>query len=70
LNLINNNSEARMKRGMAILETNRIDEQRDGSFAVPSQTSTKIIYEVKLIESIWVCSCPDFEYRHVELVLN
>jgi transposase-like protein len=55
-----------MKRGMAILEYSRITEQEDGSFAVPSQTSTKIIYKVKLIERIWVCSCPDFEYRHVE----
>jgi hypothetical protein len=56
-----------MKRGMAILESSRmITEQDDGSFAVPSQTSGTLVYEVKLIESVWVCSCPDFEYREIE----
>jgi hypothetical protein len=55
-----------MKRGMAILESSRITEQEIGSFAVPSQTSASLVYEVRLIETIWVCSCPDFEYREIE----
>jgi putative transposase len=61
-----NNSESRMKRGLELLEKGtKIAESKDGSFAVPSLTTT-IIYEVRLIESIWVCTCPDFEYRHIE----
>lgn len=61
-----NNSEARMKRGLELLEKGtKISESEDGSFAVPSLTSTNI-YEVRLIERVWVCTCPDFEYREVE----
>ena len=44
-----NNSDARMMRGMAIAEKNVISENEDGSFAVPSQTSQDISYEVRLI---------------------
>ena len=43
----------------------KISEKQDGSFAVPSLTSTSI-HEVRLIERVWVCTCPDFEYREVE----
>jgi hypothetical protein len=55
-------SEVRMKRGLAILEGRNIRENEDGSFAVPSQTSSKT-YEVRLIGESWVYTCPDFEYR-------
>ncbi len=33
---------------------------------VKSQTFTNKQYTVELLESIWVCSCPDFEYRKIE----
>jgi hypothetical protein len=55
-----------MKRGLELLEKGaKIAESNDGSFAVPSLTRD-IVYEVRLIESVWVCSCPDFEYREIE----
>lgn len=38
----------------------------DGSFSVPSHTQTTIVYEVRLFDTIWVCSCPDFESREIE----
>jgi hypothetical protein len=55
-----------MKRGLKILEKGtKIVENKDGSFAVPSLTSSSV-YEIRLIDKIWVCSCPDFETREVE----
>jgi transposase-like protein len=58
-------SQARMKRGLELLEGNKsIFENADGSFQVPSQTSSKS-YEVRLVGQSWVCTCPDFEYRQV-----
>lgn len=58
-------SEARMTRGLQILEGKQIVENEDGSFAVPSQTS-KSIYEVRLLGQAWACTCPDFEFRQIE----
>jgi hypothetical protein len=50
-----------MKRGLELLEKGaKISEKEDGSFAVPSLTSNSV-YEVRLIDKIWVCTCPDFE---------
>lgn len=62
-----NESEARMKRGLELLESSgkRIKENEDGSFAVPSQTSSTV-YEVRLLGQTWTCTCPDFQYRQVE----
>ncbi len=60
-----NNSDARMTRGLQILEGKQIVENEDGSFTVPSQTS-KNIYEVRLLGQAWACTCPDFEYRQVD----
>src|SRR5271170_3427810 len=57
------NADARMVRGLAICEQNRITENADGSFSVPSQSKQDIVYEVRLIGTTWVCSCPDFETR-------
>jgi transposase-like protein len=55
-----------MKRGLELLEKGtKISENEDGSFAVPSLTSSSI-YEVRLMENVWVCSCPDFENREVD----
>lgn len=60
-------SDMRMKRGLALLESNgkSIVENEDGSFSVPSQTHGNS-YEVRLISERWVCTCPDFEYRAVD----
>jgi transposase-like protein len=57
-----------MKRGLSLYESKsrHITENADGSFQVPSQTSSTKIYEVRLIQTTWVCTCPDFEYREVE----
>jgi transposase-like protein len=57
-----------MKRGMEILQNNgkSITENEDGSFSVPSQTQTSLVYEVRLFDTIWVCTCPDFESREIE----
>src|SRR2546422_6245975 len=60
-----NTSEARMTRGLQILEGKQIAENEDGSFAVPSQTS-QTTYEVRLLGQTWACTCPDFQYRQVE----
>ncbi|MDQ3947689.1 MAG: SWIM zinc finger family protein [Thermoproteota archaeon] len=62
-----NESEARMKRGLALLESNRksIVENADGSFAVPSQTSDRT-YEVTLLGDRFVCTCPDYEYQKID----
>jgi len=65
----NTYSDARMKRGLALLESNgkSILENADGSFAVPSQTSDKT-YEVRLVGAGdgYVCTCPDFEHREID----
>ncbi len=64
-----NESEARMKRGLALLQSNgkSIKENTDGSFTVPSQTSDRT-YEVRLLgaDERYVCRCPDFEYRQID----
>jgi transposase-like protein len=64
----NNYSEMRMKRGMEMFQTNgkSIAENADGSFSIPSQTQSAMVYEVRLLQTVWVCSCPDFENREIE----
>jgi transposase-like protein len=64
----NNESEAQMKRGLELLQSNGKsirENAEDGSFAVPSQTSDKT-YEVRLLCDRFVCTCPDFEYRQID----
>lgn len=56
-----------MTRGMELFEKVKITENEDGSFAVPSQTSVNTAYEVRIMESVWVCTCPDFENRANEI---
>jgi transposase-like protein len=56
-----------MMRGMEMLQNGAtIKENGDGSFSVPSQTSSKRFYEVRILGNRMVCTCPDFEYRQVE----
>jgi transposase-like protein len=66
-NTTDNDSDARMTRGLALLQNNgkSILENADGSFAVPSQTSDKT-YEVRILGDRFVCTCPDFEYRQID----
>lgn len=55
-----------MTRGMEIVEMGKISENADGSFGVPSQTGNGNLYRVEVVHGHWVCSCPDFEYRHIK----
>lgn len=62
-----NNSQERMKRGMDMLQGGAtVQENEDGSFMVPSQTSAGKSYEVRILGERMVCTCPDFEYRQIE----
>ncbi|MFL6524427.1 MAG: DDE-type integrase/transposase/recombinase [Nitrososphaera sp.] len=63
----NTDSDARMTRGLELLQSNgkSIIENADGSFSVPSQTSDKT-YEVTLLGDRYFCTCPDFEYRKID----
>ena len=58
-----NAGDARMTKALVICEQNRIIENQDGSFSVPSQSKEGLTYEVRLLGQSWVCSCPDFETR-------
>jgi transposase-like protein len=58
-----NSGDARRMKAVAIYEENRIAENPDGSFNVPSQSKEGLTYEVRLLGQSWVCSCPDFETR-------
>jgi len=60
-----NISGTRMTRGMEICERNQITESMDGIFTVPSQTGNGN-YKVEVVHGHWVCTCPDFENRHIE----
>lgn len=55
-----------MTRGMEIVDAGKISENADGTFSVPSQTGNGSQYRVEVVHGHWVCSCPDFEYRHIE----
>ena len=58
-----NAGDARMTKALVICDENRITENQDGSFSVPSQSKQGLTYEVRLLGPSWVCSCPDFETR-------
>src|SRR4051812_3753200 len=47
-------------------QQDNIIANNDGTFIVKSQTFADKHYTVEYLESIWVCSCPDFEYRKIE----
>lgn len=63
---VNNSTNDRMMRGMAIAEKKTIAENADGSFAVPSQTVDEIVYHVQIVDNVWACNCPDHISRKVE----
>jgi putative transposase len=58
-----NTVDARRMKALVICEENRITENADGSFSVPSQSKQGTTYEVRLLSKTWVCNCPDFETR-------
>jgi transposase-like protein len=53
--------------GLDIARSNCITENGDGSFSVPSQSVPEIAYLVRLIEGGYICNCPDFVQRHVQV---
>jgi putative transposase len=59
----NNSVDARRMKALTICEENKIAENTDGSFNVPSQSKQGTTYEVRLLGKTWVCNCPDFETR-------
>jgi transposase-like protein len=59
----NNPVDARRMKALTICEENKIAENIDGSFNVPSQSKQGFAYEVRLLGKTWVCNCPDFETR-------
>lgn len=61
-----NQIDFRMERGQLISKEGSIVKNSNESFTVHSQTFANKQYEVQVLESIWVCSCPDFEYRKIE----
>ncbi len=64
-----NNSLSRMTRGEQIAKEKTILENGNGSFSVPSQTVDEVAYLVRLIDSKYICNCPDFKFkelRHIE----
>ncbi len=59
--------ELRMKRGQEILQKGAtITKINNNSFTINSLTSNSV-YEINNLENRFVCSCPDFQYRDVEL---
>jgi hypothetical protein len=59
--------EIRMKRGQEILNKGAsITKINDNSYTINSLSSSSI-YEINNLENRYVCSCPDFQYREVEL---
>lgn len=63
---INNQTDFRKEGGLSILKLGVIHYNEDKSFTVCSQTFADKKYTIELLENIWVCSCPDFEYRKIE----
>jgi putative transposase len=59
-------SDGRITRGMAIFNSKTIKENGSGAFIVPSQTNTNTSYEVKVSDSKWTCSCPDFTTKIID----
>lgn len=60
------NTDFRKSNGLLILQQGSIVDNKDGSYIVKSQTFADKQYTVEILESVWVCSCPDFEYRKIE----
>jgi transposase-like protein len=56
----------RKNNGEIILQQGNIIANGDNSYIVKSQTFVGKQYTIELLENVWVCSCPDFEYRKIE----
>lgn len=52
----------REEKGYEIFSKNKIVQVDKMTYLVPSQ-SRKITYQVQDLDGIWVCECPDFQYR-------
>jgi hypothetical protein len=61
-----NNTDFRKNNGLIILQQGNIISNGENSYTVASQTFAGKQYTVELLENVWVCSCPDFEYRKIE----
>jgi hypothetical protein len=60
------NIDFRKNNGIILLEQGNIVKNNENNYIVLSQTFVDKKYTVELLENIWVCSCPDFEYRKIE----
>ncbi len=61
------NIDFRKNDGILILKQgSNIIANGENSYIVKSQTFPDKKYTVELLENVWVCSCPDFEYRKIE----
>jgi putative transposase len=59
-------TDFRKNNGMIILQQGNIISNGENNYIVKSQTFAEKEYTVELLENVWVCSCPDFEYRKIE----
>src|SRR5688500_5976359 len=59
--------EIRMKRGQEILNKGATITKMDNNSYTINSLSSNSIYEINNFENRFVCSCPDFQYREVEL---
>src|SRR5947209_4922090 len=53
----------REQRGLAIAALCRLQKNRDGVWVVPSQSSAKEKYQVRIDENGDTCTCPDYDLR-------
>ncbi|MER5174611.1 MAG: SWIM zinc finger family protein [Candidatus Nitrosocosmicus sp.] len=60
------NIDFRKNNGSIILRQGNIIQSENGGYTVISQTFAGKQYAVELLENVWVCSCPDFEYRTID----
>ena len=57
--------EPRAMRGYEILTKREIVSLGDATYLVPSQTRNSTNYKVEKLEGMWVCECPDFQWRRI-----
>ena len=60
-----NITDFRKNNGLLLLQQGNITASGD-NYIVKSQTLVGRQYTVELLENVWVCSCPDFEYRNID----
>jgi len=59
--------EIRMKRDQEILQKGATITKIDNTTYTINSLTSNSIYEINNLENRFVCSCPDFQYREVEL---